>query len=711
MIRAMHRPTPPPKNARGYIYRRVESDSKVKKDHSVHSSMKSWRRLACLSALALALAWCEPVRPLAAEESLPGRDRLADLSLEELMDVRVTTVSKKPETRLSAAEPVYVLTGEEIRRSGVTTIPDALRLVPGVQVARVTSNSWAIGIRGFASRLARSVLVLMDGRTVYNPLFAGTYWELQDTVLEDIERIEVIRGPGGTLWGANAFNGVINIITRDSAETQGGLLIGRGGSEEQGTGIFRYGGAWLDGKLHYRAWAKYFNRDGGGGSGEDSDDWGMARGGFRADWRPVPSDWWTLQGDIYDGELGTSGILPQFDPPVRRPVVGNADVSGGDILGRWSRTLGRQSDVSVQLYYDHTFRRDLNFRDERDTIDLDAQHRFRFDLLRPHEVVWGLEYRFTTDDTHGIPGLAFHPSHRTDNLFAGFLQNETTLIPSTLRLTLGTKIEHNDYSGVEVQPHARLLYTPHSAHTLWASVGRSVRTPSRFEHDPDITLLPVPADCSPPSCVYPRLVANPEFKPETLIAYQLGYRVQPVSRLFVDAVGFYQVYDDLLSIESRSPFVETSPAPPHTVAPFALGNKISGESFGAELAVDFLATDWWRLRSGYSYLRINLRRAADSVDPTVKVNEDSSPQNQVFVSSELDLPWNLELDSDFRYVDSLPGLDVSSYVTFDVRLELQVTDQIAIAGVGRDLWDSQHREFPLGSEVQRSAYGQVRYQW
>jgi iron complex outermembrane receptor protein len=646
-----------------------------------------------------------------------GARELTELSLEELMNVEVTTVSKKPERRVDAADAIYVLTGEDIRRSGVRTIPDALRLVPGVQVAQVDSSTWAIGIRGFASPLSRSVLVLVDGRSVYNPLFAGTYWEIQDTFLEDIDRIEVIRGPGGTLWGANAFNGVINIITKNAEQTQGGIAIVRGGTEEQGFGAARYGGSIGD-NLHYRAYAKAFNRDGGDPSGgSEYDDWWMTRGGFRADWLPQRQDRFTLQGDLYQGQLGNSLTVFEYEAPFSRVVKGDTDVSGGNLLGRWTRALSPTSDAALQLYYDNTFRRDLNFTEERNTFDIEWQHRFV--PLRLHEIVWGLNYRVTADNTAGPETVRFFPREETDNLFGFFFEDEIEIIRDRLHVTVGSKFEHNDYSGLEVQPSARLLWMPADTHTFWASIGRAVRAPSRLDNDISLTEQPLnrdpsqPGQCLPPGepCLFPRIVGRSGFDSEKIIAYQVGHRMQLIERVSLDSVVFYHDYDDLMSVGVGATFSEDTPPPPHAVLELPIGNKLHGFSYGFEMAADVFAADGWRVFSGYSFLHINVERDVSEIELTRANSEGSSPQHQAFLRSQLDLPWDVSFDANARYVDSLPRLSSRSYFTFDLRLEVPVTRSLHLSLVGQNLWDSHHREFAGGTQVERSGYAQLRYVW
>jgi iron complex outermembrane receptor protein len=640
---------------------------------------------------------------------LQARQDLTGISLEELMAVEVTTVSRKPEKLSEVADAIYVITQEDIRRSGVTSIPEALRLAPDVQVARIDANKWAIGVRGFSSRLSRSLLVLIDGRSVYSPLFAGVYWEVQDTLLEDIERIEVIRGPGGALWGANAVNGIINIITKRAKDTQGGLLTAGGGSEEQGFGGFRYGGE-IGHSLYYRVYGKFFNRDAGfHRNTSDFDDWYMGQGGFRADWEGQAGDTLTLQGDIYSGKSGQRTAITTFSPPFLTIVEEDADLSGGNILGRWQHMFNHTSDLVLQLYYDRTYRREPNLREARDTFDVDFQHRFA--LPWRQEIIWGLGYRLTADDTSAVSTVVFMPKHRTDHLFSAFVQDEIVLVTDRLRLTIGSKFEHNDYSGFEAQPSGRLLWTPTPWHTLWGSITRAVRTPSRVEHDLALTGL---ADPTIPA--FTRLLGNEEFDAEKVLAYQLGYRVQPMPGLFLDIAAFYQQYTNLLSLEPGMSFTETSPLPAHTVRPLSVQNKLHGEVYGVELASDWQVFDWWRLAGVYAYLQINLHRDTDSLDlTTAAATEGASPQHQASLRSFMTLPGNLEFDLVWRYVDSLSSQSVGSYFNLDARLGWHPNQNLEIAVVGQNLLEDHHPEFGGGSggltEVERSVYGKMTWRW
>jgi len=636
----------------------------------------------------------------ATESTLQPSD-LTELSLEELMNVEVTSVSRKPERRAAAADAIYVITEEDIRRSGVTTIPDALRLAPGVQVARIDANKWAVGIRGFASRLSRSVLVLIDGRSVYTPLFAGTYWEVQDTLLEDIERIEVIRGPGGTLWGANAVNGVINIITKHAKDTKGGFVTGGGGNEEQGFGAVRYGGR-LGDKFHYRVYGKYFNRDGGRNpNGPDYDGWHMARQGFRADWDATPHDRFRLQGDVYDGNAGQRLELTQTRAPFTRRVTEDADISGGNILGSWSHNFGDASDVALKLYYDNTFRREPTFSERRNTWDIDFQHRIA--LPWDQELIWGLGYRHTADRTSAIETVVVDPRNRADDLYSGFIQDELRFFDDQVRLTVGSKFEHNDYSGFEGQPSARVAWVPSTRHMVWGSVARAVRTPSRVEDDLEITLFVAPTDS------FLRVIGDGEFVSEKVISYEVGYRVQPHHLLFLDLVTFYNVYEDLFSLEPGAPFEE--PGVERPIVPLFIRNRLHGETYGIELAADAEVQSWWRLHGVYSILQVDLERDPGSRDAFSEEAEDTSPHHQVTVRSTMSLPGETDFDTVLRYVDNISAMGVGSYVELDLRLAKRVHRNVELSVVGLNLLHDHHREFNGGTQVERSIYGQVRWWW
>jgi iron complex outermembrane receptor protein len=629
------------------------------------------------------------------------RSGLTQLTLEELMEIEVISVAKKEQKLGEIAAAIFVITQEDIRRSGVTSIPEALRLAPGVTVSRIDGNSWAIGVRGFGSGFSRSLLVLIDGRSVYTPLFAGVYWDVQDTLLEDIDRIEVIRGSGGTIWGANAVNGVINIITKSATETQGLLATAGGGSEEKGFGSLRYGGT-IGQDFGYRIYGKGFRRDPQFTPHlSDVDDWQMGQGGFRTDWGLGERDKLTFQGDIYKGYSGMRDLVSSFSAPFSRVVEKNTDLGGMNLIGRWGRTLSDASDIVLQLYYDRTFRREPRFQERRNTADLDFRHRFK--LTGRQELIWGLGYRFTRGDTESVPTLVISPRNRADHLFSAYLQDEIVLVEGLLRLTVGSKFEHNDYSGFESQPSGRLLYTPAAGHVVWASISRAVRTPSRVDRDVAASTAPNPA-----LPLFSRLLGNKDFQSEKVIAYELGYRVQPTDRVFVDLAGFYNRYDDLFSVETGTPFFE----PVRFVFPFQFDNKMKAQVHGIEIAADWRWLDSWRWRFSYSHLRMNLENKPGSNDAVTEAStEGSSPQNQVSLTSFIDLPGNLNFDGILRYVDSLPAQNVSRYFNLDLRLAWHATKNVELSLVGQNLLWGHHAEWGDGTKIQRGVYTKATLRW
>jgi iron complex outermembrane receptor protein len=519
-----------------------------------HVSVLWWEPEVKISACLALIASCGCLAIGSASAEAPAQTQLAStgalkkLSVEELMNLEVTSVSKRPEKLSATASAIQVITGEDIRRSGATSIPEALRLASNLEVARIDSRQWAITARGFNNTLANKMLVLIDGRTVYTPLYAGVYWDVQDTLLADIDRIEIISGPGATQWGANAVNGVINITTRSARDTQGTALIGASGSELRTLGGLRHGGELSNG-LHWRVYGKYFDRDAAVfPNGQDAADvWRMRQGGFRLDSdHPGGSDRLTVQGDVYDGAIGQAG------------TAADEEVSGGNLLGRWSRTLADNSDLQLQVYYDRTHRDIPNSIAQRlNTYDLDFQHRLPFGTA--HDIVWGLSYRAIEDDIAHPATLAFLPERVTLHWYGGFIQDEITLLPERLHLTAGTKLEHNDYTGLEVQPSVRLAWQPGTGQTVWSAVSRAVRTPSRVDRD-----LYAPA--TPP---FTQLQGGPDFASEKLLAYELGYRVQPFQRLALSLATFYHDYDDLRSVE---------PVNPPAAFPIVLANGLQGKS-------------------------------------------------------------------------------------------------------------------------------------
>ena len=631
-------------------------------------------------------------------------DDLTQLSLEDLMNIKITSVSKKSQQISEAAAAVFVITQEDIRRSGVTSIPDALRMVPGLQVAKIDANKWAITARGSNGRYANKLLVLMDGRSVYTPLYSGVFWENIDTVLEDIDRIEVIRGPGASLWGANAVNGVINIITKSADETQGILASGLAGSEERGNISLRYGGQ-IRSETPFRLYVKGFERDAGvDADGDDTaDDWRYLRGGFRLDHRHGSRDLFTFQGDIFDGTNGETITAPSLAPPYSDTYDNDHKEKGYNLLGRWTRTLSSVSEISLQAYYDHNEHIMHVGTDEADTFDVEFQHRFA--LGTHQDVTWGLGYRLVQDDFTAEPALTrIIPSSEDLDTFNAFLQDEISFFDKRVRLIIGSKFEYNDYTHSEIQPNARLLWKPNDNHSSWASVSRAVRTPSRVERD-SIALLAVmpPTPGSLPVAL--EYTGSDAFDSEELIAYELGYRVQATTKLTLDAALYYNDYDKLRQTATGDPIAVGTP-PTHLVLPVTATNDTQGEVYGFELAADWRPMEWLRLQPAYTYMENDI----DYSENDILAVQD--PSYQLSLRTSLDLPWDIELDLWYRHVAEVSDI-IDGYDTVDARLGWTYGEHLEISVVGQNLLDSHHPEFQpealhtVGTEVERGVYGKI----
>jgi iron complex outermembrane recepter protein len=633
---------------------------------------------------------------------------LKQLSLEQLGDVVVTTASKEPEQVWRTPAAIYVVTQEDIRKSGATSIPDVLRLVPGVEVAQLDSDHWSVAIRGFSAVLARRLLVLIDGRSVYTPLFAGVYWQVQAMPLSDIERIEVIRGPGGTIWGANAVDGIINIITKSAKETHGVVTSLGGGNVDDGMGTIRYGNESRG--FHYRVYGMGFDRSHMFHPvGSNFDDWRMGQAGFRSDWDSGARDTFTLQGDIYREVSGEATTYALYSPPSQVNVFGYAQLTGGNLLGRWKRVLNEGSDFQIQAYFDRTNHFEPEFAETRDTFDVD----FLDHLTLPWQqsFLWGLGLRASPSNAlQLVPSIIFTPQRQTDRIYSGFAQDEISFLDRRVALTAGTKLEHNNYTGFEMQPSGRLLWNPAPRQSLWASVTRAVRTPSRIDDDIQLTDFAT----ATPLPIYLRVDGNPQFHSEKLLAYEAGYRALAVSGLYVDVALFYNQNNDVYSFQVGAPFLEESPAPVHAILPLLTSNGIKGPAKGFEMAPDWKPVNWWELRPSYSHLEMRMENQPWSNDPTsVAGYNGSSPRHQVAVQSLFTLPKKLEFDQTYRYVAALPAQNVTSYSTADTRLSWHFAAQMEGSVVGRNLLQPHHPEFggdPGGLVgIARSAYAQITW--
>jgi iron complex outermembrane receptor protein len=637
-------------------------------------------RYAALAVLALAASLAARRAEAQTPDTLPSPGALKRLSLEELMNIEVTSVSRRPEKLSTTASAIQIITGDDIRRSGAASLVDALRLSPNLQVAQANSSQWAVSARGFNNVLANKLLVLIDGRTVYTPLYAGVFWDVQNVALEDVDRIEVISGPGGALWGANAVNGVINIVTKSAAETQGLAVEGGGGTELHAFGTLRYGGR-LGAGPAYRVYGTGFGRgatltrDGA----DAGDAWGLGQGGFRMDWGGDGSDALTVQGDYYEGRP---------DPD------GNADIiaRGGNALGRMTRTLAGDGELQLQLYYDRTHR-DLGngFTEDLSTYDLDGQHRFH--LGKRQEIVWGLGYRLMDHETRNLELFAFEPAHKLLHLFSGFIHDEIVLVDRRLRAALGVKLEHTTYTGIEVQPSGRLAWTPNERHTVWSGISRAVRTPARI--DRDLRLYAAPG--------LP-IISGADFESENVLAVELGWRAQPTGAFSFSLSTFYNEYDDLRSAE---------PGPPPLFIPITFANGVQGHTYGVELGSVVQVSPRWRLRGGYTFLKKKLSVAPGSNDLNGASAESNDPEHQFLMQSSADLPGRVSLDAVVRAVDELPDPRVPGYVDLDLRLAWSPNDRLELSVTGQNLFHGEHAEFtpasPSPRRIERGVYGKLTW--
>ena len=635
------------------------------------------------------------------------------MDLEELMNVEVTSAFKKVQNMKDVPAAIYVITKDDIRRSGATSIPELLRMVPGVNVAKIDNGNWAISIRGLNGFFSDKLLVLMDGRTLYDPLFSGVFWDAQDTVLEDIDRIEVIRGPGASSWGTNAVNGVINIITKHSKDTKGGLLSILAGNQERFNGSARYG---FDlGKAGTaRLYLKHFNRHQQKTKDGDTawDAWQMDRAGFRSDLKFGKSKL-SLKGEIYSGEGAANylGYTPDFrGREFLRPDI---LVSGGFIISDISHSFSDKAKLAFRFYYDKIDRKYSGIsKESRDTFDFEFQN-----TLKPFknlDFIWGGIYRHTSDNIpmeHGVRFGSFNPTKRKDDLFSLFFQNELRLFDDDLHLLAGVRLDHYNYSGLEVQPTFRLLYSITDQQNIWFAASRALRSPSRYTRD---AIWILGAYGSGQSLLTPltTFVGSDDFESEELWAYEVGYRWMPTCYASIDITGFANFYSHLFTLTASSPFFHHG----FLILPMLPTNYGEGEIFGFELNLNLKPYKWWRLELSYSYLDTHFWiRSGKKTNTRLAFLSMDSPNHQVSFRSNINIFDNIEFDTWLRYVSNLQQIDVPSYVSLDVRMAWHVTPNLELSFVGKDLIDSHHQEFKdyflsiADTEVPRSFYGKITW--
>ncbi len=636
-----------------------------------------------------------------------GGSNILDLDIDQLgkvpakvptaFDTEVTTVTANKSSIGKSAAAVFVVTSEMIRRSGATCIPECLRMVPGLQVAKIGSGQWAISARGFNGQYASKLLVLVDGRSVYNQLDGGVFWDTVDVILQDIDRIEVIRGPGATIWGANAVNGVINVITKTAAQTQGLQAIGGGGNQDKTISSIRYGGKIGD-NTDYRLYVKGLDEAPGFNpqQGSANDAVNQVRGGFRIDSRsPNQTDTFTLQGDIYTGAEGEQAPTPLLTPPYVTTPADTFHVGGGDVLGRWTHVVDENNTYFVQTYFDEMARTSPFFDLRIDTWDILFQQNLKHAGNRTF--TWGAGYQVTSDNYPSVDHFgSLDPQALTYDQANAFLQEETPLFRDDLKLTIGSKFMYYFFTGFEYQPSARLLWEIDDKQVLWGAVSRAVRTPVRLEEDADITLVA----SQNPTTFTTIEGAGRTLDSEELTAFELGYRKQVNERLSFELATFYNIYDNLIT----NPIIAILPgAPPVFVSQFQ--NAQSAQTTGIELNGQWKISEKWRMQGWYSFLYMQVHGPGGAQVP------GNSPTNQAYLMSSWDLPCKLEFDLMPRYVQNLPTLDVPSYATMDARLGWRPNESWEFSLTGQNLLQAHHLEFVgqtfILSEVNRGVFAQI----
>jgi iron complex outermembrane receptor protein len=640
---------------------------------------------------------------------------LADEKLEDLMNIEVTSVSKTEQKALrTTASAIFVITQEDIRNSGrKSNVPDLLRMVPGLDVARINSSTWAISARGINNEFANELLVLVDGRSVYTPLYGGVYWDVQDFVLEDIDRIEVICGPGAAIWGANAVNGVINIITKRAGKTQGTLATVAGGNQDETIGEGRYGGQ--AGKMDYRIFATVREEDGSSNpeTGPTLDAWNLVHGGFRTDTDLSPNDKLTVQGDLYQGQFGQSTqLLESFTANGIVDVHGHTDQSGGNILGRWDHQFSPGSDLSISYYHDQFAFVAFSFGERRKTDDIAIQRHLRWGERQ--ELIGGVEYRYTADRTDTNLTGYFVPANDSEPLFSLFAQDTITIVPHRLILTAGARLDHNVFTGFDLQPDIRVAWTPSQRYTLWAAISNAARLPTRADIDLRLNVATFAGPGGIPGVI--RLYGSPHVPAGQVIAYETGLRSQARRNLSVSLSAFVNSYNDQTSFEPGAPFVEVAPPPIHYVFPEYSSSKTSGYSDGMEASASWKVRPWWSISPGYSLIQIHMHPDQGSLDTADYLQMNgSSPEHQAQLRSHLVLPDRFSFDWNTYFVDRLPALQIPAYTRLDLQLTRHFGKEWEISAVGQNLQSNQHVEFqskPVifgSSDVRRSVF--VKLAW
>lgn len=643
-----------------------------------------------LLAFSFASILCQPLQAKDNDKELSSDPEFDEILSRDIYDLTVTSVAKRSQRLSDTAAAIYVITQEELRRAGIYSIPEALRLVPGMQVARQSTDHWAVSARGFNSTLNNKLLVLIDGRAIYTPVFSGVYWGDQSISINDIDRIEVIRGPGASLYGANAVNGVVNIITKSAEDTQGNMLSAT--ATIQGNGVYeaRHGGKIKD-NTYYRTYAQYY----------DAANWYRGRAGFRLDGKAEGSDTYTIQGDAYGGEQDAKLNTPTITSPFLQSVASRDDTYGANILGRWNHKIAKGSDISVQAYMDHYARLESNFDQHVSNADVQFQHSLR--VNDRNNFIWGGGARLSYLQLDGTFSANVNDRYDMHEILSAFVQDEYALVANVLYMTLGSKLEYNDYTGIEAQPSVRLAWHPTHNQTVWGAISRAVRTPSSIEEDVSLLSLVTQG----PLTEY-RIMGNPDQKSEELIAYELGHKIQVNHSLSFDTSLFYNDFDKLQTIGSAGASFTGSNG--NTVIPYMVNNLGFGHVYGAELSTTWNVNKDWRLSGSYTYLKMNLD-VKPGTATTLEAGERLAPRNQFSIQSYYNISETVHWDNMIYYVSHITQ-PVGAYVRYDTRIAWMVKPGLEISLIGRNLLDP-HPEFPANpqTEVDRSLIGQVLWKF
>ncbi len=656
-------------------------------------------------------------------EDITNLDELSEMSFEQLMNVEITSLAGKSEPLSKTPAAVYVLSSKDIKRSGATSVPEALRYVPGVQVARLDSSKWAISIRGHNDRFSNKLLIMVDGRTIYNPFYNGAYWNDQNLILDDIQRIEIIRGSGGSSWGTAAVNGIINIITKNTKDIQGGLINLRTGTEEKAMTAFRYGGQ-LDDQTHYKVWGKYSDNDKFYDDLEKGnkahDDWNIASGGFKLDYSPTASDTFSLDFEIFEEQIHekvirswwNGGTVPKPAAPANDLLDTQQNVRGGHALFNWGHAFSETEEFALQFFADRYENSTAALTQRGDTYNFDLE--YSFEALKNHQITFGAGYKYFDYHIIGSKYATLNKNLDEDiDSKSLFIQDDITVIEDLLKLTLGCKFEKNEMTGWENQPSARITLTPTKDTTIWGAVSRSVRVPSVMGQLGNLMFVEgrggAPFDI--------RLNVNGKTESEIANLYELGIRQQFNDNLSIELTGFVNDYQNIRTIIN-------TPSP--TDFNLDLSYDMEGITTGAELAVSYQATDWWKIRTGYSYVYSNFNNKVNNLEhfapgSDAKSIEERDAKHQAFLQSFVDISDKVTFDTTYRYVSAVavqPNYNnIPAYFTMDARIGLEFAKNAEISLVGQNLLDPHREEYgsyffaTVPSETPRGFYIQLDYKF